>query len=60
LGRNQTKHQTMPPISKSAVATLYIHATRAHCIGKLTNYFSCPNIKVVLRGLYEMEPKVRA
>ncbi|MEP6516610.1 hypothetical protein NDI35_10705 [Microcoleus vaginatus FACHB-2002] len=49
----------MPPISKSAVATLYMHAARP-CIGKLSNDFAFPNLKVVLRGLYERKPKVRA
>ncbi|WP_333409010.1 hypothetical protein [Microcoleus sp. T2B6] len=35
---------TMPPISKSAVATLYMHATRAPIASAcLTNYFACSN-----------------
>ncbi|MEG4397261.1 hypothetical protein [Microcoleus sp. BROC3] len=47
----------MPPISKSAVATLSMHAARP-CIGKLSNDFAFPNLKVVLRGLYDMKPKM--
>ena len=29
-----------------------------HRIGKLTEYFAFPNVKVVLQDLYEMESKV--
>lgn len=49
----------MPPISKSAVATLYMHATRTPIAPAcLTKYFAFPNVKVVLRGLYETKPKM--
>ena len=48
----------MSQIPKSAIATLYMHTTRAHCIGKLTNYFAFPNVKAVLNDLYGMESKV--
>lgn len=63
FGRNRTKPNTppMPPISNSAVTTLYMHATRAPIASAcLTNYFAFPNVKVVLWVLYEMKPKVRA
>ncbi len=40
--------------------TLYAPNPSPHCIGQLTKYFAFPNVKVMLRGLYEMKPKVRA
>ncbi|MEG4407201.1 hypothetical protein [Microcoleus sp. MON2_D5] len=50
-----------PNLEEYGRYTLYTRNPNPHCICKLTNYFSsCPNIKVVLRDLYEMEPKVRA
>jgi hypothetical protein len=36
-----------------------MHATRTPIASAcLTKYFAFPNLKVVLRGLYEMKPKV--
>jgi len=64
FSRNRTKPNTNPcPQSRrvrSLHFTLYARNPSPHCIGKQTNYFAFPNVKVVLRGLYQMKPKVRA
>jgi hypothetical protein len=47
-------------LKECAHYTLYANNPSPHCIGKLTNYFAFPNVKLVLRELYEMKPKVRS
>jgi hypothetical protein len=49
-----------PHLEECGRYTLYARNPNSHCIGKLSNYFAFPNVKVVLRGLYEMRPKVRS
>ncbi|MEG5170851.1 hypothetical protein [Microcoleus sp. B3-D7] len=49
-----------PNLEECGRYTLYARNPSPHCIGKLAKYFAFPNVKVVLRGLYEMKPKVRS